>query len=431
MKLLAVLAVVALVAGCAAHSPPTAPTPQPAKPPLSFMVATAIPACKDRFNICSEPTVAVMKDGRAFASSVIGGLAISTDGAANWTPVADPPLPTGAPPDVFVNDVQLVASGTTLYYCSILTDSQFVAAANAFVLAGLQVASSPDGGKTWPLNVYLGATSSGSTTVGADRQWLAVAPQGDLYISYLHATPLLTSTPLGVPIPEPSRAVGGQLEVAHSTDGGKSWSAFVPITDRGVLAGGPIVVAPEGSLLVPLMAYSSGEVRVGTSLDQGKTWTLETVAKGDDMGTWFPVLTTLAPDQRFIAWDRAKDNAIVASAWDPAAKVWTAPHVWSEEGSKAEVGPWVADARAGEHDIVWLTENGTDTDRHGDVVLARGNDSGPNTRAILASNVSYFNRGANGDFAHYARFTDGRILAPFAQGPGSKSRVDVAVTVAS
>jgi hypothetical protein len=138
-------------------------------------------------------------------------------------------------------------------------------------------------------------------------------------------------------------------------------------------------------------------------------------------------VTAPSAESRYVAWWSA-DGAILGSAWSAPNKTWSLPVAWSAPGEKSATGPWVEDRVPGVHELVYITESGTGKDRRGDIVLVRGNDSGPRGNATRVANLTLYGKGANADFAHYARLADGGLAIPFATSEAGKQSIRVAVS---
>lgn len=413
-----------VIAGCASDAP-VATSPDLAPGAKAVALTTALASCENRFGYCVEPSIAAAPDGTLYVSNGLGtSTGVSHDGGATWESIADPPLPTGAAPDLFPNDVFVaVAPDGTLYYSALLTDvrNDPTFTLGGVILGGIQVAASKDGGASWPANTYL-ALSGTTTTVGADRQWLAFGPDGEVYVSYLHTTsPVLPFAPLPF---SPLDVTGDDVRVARSDDGGASFTAFVPVVAAGAHIGGPVAVDPEGNVLVPFFEYgASNRVGIAESSDRGATWSAQTVYEGDDVGAWFPVLS-VGPSGRALAWWLGT-GSIVVSHRDAASGAWSAPVAWSAPGESGATGPWIAEVGNASWAVAYFTEREADDARVGELVLARGGESGPMTRDTILADITFLGRGANSDFVHFAR-VNGTFAFPIARAEDG-TRVDVAI----
>lgn len=108
----------------------------------------------------------------------------------------------------------------------------------------IPVSVSLDGGATyaWTRKV----DSSGSSN---DRQWIAVGPGGEVYVTWLYQL--------------------NELRMAVSRDAGLSYSSPVTIATP-VSQGGPVSVAGDGTVLVPY--WENRRMWVARSADQGRSW---------------------------------------------------------------------------------------------------------------------------------------------------------------
>lgn len=383
-RTLALLATL-LLAGCAA---PAATTPGadgtpdvPLAPVFSAPVATPVDC---RYS-CYEPSIARDAAGRlVVADGSTADLAVSEDGGATWSAVAPPKAPGALP--VIQSDVLVQASPSgRLYYSALLVRSL----PTGFVLEGIQVAWSEDGGATWPVNAYLSPLSSPLDAVyHPDRQWLGFGEGETMYLTY-------NQIPSGI-------------WLARSDDGGKTWGGWVRAAQlenrRGIGQSGPPVVDGQGRVLVSACAQApSSTVAVFASDDGGRTFQRRDVT-GSRGCSWFPVLAA-APDGGVVAAWHDGEGGVHASVTRDGGETWSAPTDW---GEGASTSPWPLPEPGGGLALAWI-EGST-------LRLARGTpETGPSFDVEVAKFGSAGGRTrANTDFAHGVLLPEGGVALTWA-----------------
>lgn len=193
---------------------------------------------------------------------------VSFDGGQNWTGgnlsapsgFPDPPC-VGLSGAGYPHMEQSVAFGSGQNVYTVFDSRQ-----SASVPDSVLVAHSPDGGRTFATAVVAVA----GTPAGPDqyvRAQLAVMPRSNGDVVYVSSWAVLF----------PSEATG-KIVVAHSIDGGATWSAAIPASAPGVNAIEPTqpVVSPDGSVHVGWRTQdasgASHELQAANSTDGGMTW---------------------------------------------------------------------------------------------------------------------------------------------------------------
>lgn len=274
-----------LVAGCAA--PPQIQPPAPAQSlgtPLPN--ALLVHAGCGKYG-CFEPSLVFLPTGEALLVNSFAGPVWALATTGNATSLGAVPLPAGAFPvgatgaPIADGLLQQGPDGRT-YYTAL--HGQGLAAA-LYGHNAVQVASSPNGGRTWDRNLLLPVEGPNFMGPGSDRQWLAFGPAPELYLS-------LTT-------------VGTVTRVAHSADGGLTWSPFVLVEAGQPMVGfgpaGPGVVLPDGSFcLARSSGLTSGTLRVACSRDHGASFQM---TEADPRGGAFMPATAATPDGALhVAW---------------------------------------------------------------------------------------------------------------------------------
>ncbi len=120
---------------------------------------------------------------------------------------------------------------------------------------GVSVSRSSDG-----LNWSSPVTAVSTTTSFLDKEWIvcdrtaASASYGNCYIEY------------------DNNSAGNLVQMLTSTDGGLTWSAPRQTADAAHGLGGQPLVQPNGTVVVPYLADSAGQIRSFISTDGGTTW---------------------------------------------------------------------------------------------------------------------------------------------------------------
>jgi hypothetical protein len=184
---------------------------------------------------------------------------------------------------------------------------------------GVTVNKSTDGGKTWnkPVTVYE------NDNAFSDKDWIAVddgpsSPfKGRIYAAWDFPSSF------------------NQMVVAHSTDGGQTWSS--PVNVSGAFGIGAIpLVQPNGNVTL-IYESLAGPYQASTSTDGGVTWSSPVNIADDDSvpipNLRAPELPSGAVDPQtgtlYIAWQDARfrhsQNDIVVSASADGGKTWSSP----------------------------------------------------------------------------------------------------------
>jgi len=126
--------------------------------------------------------------------------------------------------------------------------------------SGIFVARSEDKGFTWEVNMVIA-----SATIGTfhDKEWIAVDPNnGNVYVTWTAFNFYAVSS----------------LVFSKSTDGGRTWSRPVVISDLLELElqvqGSAVAVDSKGAIHVVWIDFDSNTVRYTSSSDYGESWSL-------------------------------------------------------------------------------------------------------------------------------------------------------------
>ena len=364
----AFLGAVALVGPAFAAKPP----PPPSGPAFKVGVQLLTPTNTIYGLVQAEPSIRVDGTGRMYvaapAANVIGCemWQVSSTNLADQTFIVPPDLGIGG------GDCDLAVSHEVP-----ATQSFATASMSSLYLANLIAAKSVDGGATWtsPPNLIASQIS------GNDRQWMAAAEPGVVYMSY-HL--LLTNN----------------IQVSKSTDGGVTYALANPVPAPGSgqaidLAHiaqaqynnelGPIVVdfhstavtkpvytiftAPDSA--AENLASGDGsthtlnhDVFLASSFDGGSTWSDSLIWSGPTARTYDHIFPALAVDEGggfWAAWISDEEHAYVShGVQNGAAVTWSAPKQVDIAATTANVYPWLVGGGAGRADLVWYAGTSTD-----------------------------------------------------------------------
>lgn len=208
---------------------------------------------------CGQNIVVGYNDSFAYLySSALGvgasfsGVAVSHDGGASFQ--GAPFLEAGSNPSKFLAGEPVIAcSGNSFYYASLF---QFQNSAGQFISA-VAVNRSTNGGDTWSLPVP--AVKKSANTHIVDKEWLAVDPgnPNNLYLSFTDFDYTFHKTN-GC-----NGAVRIAIELAASSDGGRSWSEPTTVDQlcnpaRGqALQASQVVLGNGGEVFVAYIAETS------------------------------------------------------------------------------------------------------------------------------------------------------------------------------
>ncbi len=408
----AILLTILVTAGCAGRAglDPAAGVPEPPAPSMPAFGPGVVAADECAFLVfasCYEPSVAAPAPDRLVVTNGIAGAGRrSTDGGATFEPWAEPPLPLGAPPGSLQADVLVQARDGRLYWSALVV--QF--AGLVLVLQGVQVAVSLDDGDSWSVNRLLSVPASTSSSLGADRQWLALGPNGTVYATYHQTPPVIVGVgPAGGALFE--AYPNNRLMVARSDDGGETWTDWAPVNAPGGYIGGPPVVDAAGRLLVPFIDYAEPpHVGLAVSEDGGVTFEERTVFAADAPGDFFPAVLPVE-GALVAAWRGPEKTVLVAATRDDGA-TWSAPVAWSAPGETTPSSPWILAGPRGIDVAYYAIRHGEDAS----LVMARGALAAAETgEAVERADVTgpidgaTMGRRAFTDFAHVVASGDGLV----------------------
>lgn len=417
------LAVAILLAGCVAreapiepsaeHAPTLAPTHEtaalgPVGPPPALVFPACMQGPPDARSSCSEPTVAVDAEGRAFVTTVLGDhLARSLDGGATWEAIAPPGSPPDAPQKLGSNDATVVVDGKGRLY--------LYALGIAPGMPSLLVSRSDDGGDSWALRrvVWPGAPKGLSVALQPDRPWMAFGPADDAYLMFRDA-------PTG-------------LWSMRSEDAGATWAPPVLVAStptHGLINTGAPWVASDGRVLIPfftsfpsnahpLRAREGSPLGLAISSDRGETWTASIAFRSEDpqrAASMFPQVIEDAGGGIHLAWLSPEGTIRLASS-DDGARTWADPVDLSAPG--AAVGPWGGAPATGGVDVLWFesAEEGFSLVR-----AHAARPAGPEgfVRTLVATGIPFHSERmpAGTDFTHAAWLPDGCPVAVWASEEG-------------
>ena len=413
-----------LVAGCVSVPPEEATGPDE-RPVLGAFLP---PAVAVRCENCREPTVAAHPDGTLFA--IVGtpnGMGVSSDGGATWKEADAPPLPPGIIPVLTRSDAILQTDSQGRLYFTAMAWQASDGIGYVFH-SGIQVASSGDKGNTWDRNVlYSFPEGSGTAPLGADRPWLTIAPDGTLYLSWLHYAGRVQTPSQGAPL------ITG-VWVARSDDGGLTFGSPVRATttegEGSGLSGQPVVDG-QGQLVIPYGSYNypqrvgrvTGEplgLRLAVSADQGATF--ESRLAIPEVAI-FPSLAVQG-DHWALAWWVGEGNARLRLSHD-GGTTWSEDINWTL-GDRILHAPWLLPAPDG-WDVAWMSTNDTHETAH----VTRISFDGVVLHDGVAGLAPRPERYITTDFAHAVRMPDGRIATTWSDFDAAVAYVAVHARSAS
>ncbi|MFN2388549.1 MAG: sialidase family protein [Actinomycetota bacterium] len=262
--------------------------------------------------------------------------------------------------------------GGTLYY--VFHDGFYFGDGGRRVL----IAASRDGGKTFDAPVAV------SPPAANDNQfWPAVAVDqktGRIYVAWTR-------------LEKDGVLAWGAIEIASSSDGARSFGPSARVSGLQLVAEGPAIAVGsdgrlyvsylenDGTLFVPSHELATGDMRVATSNDNGRTFAINTIAKvalgcrigycdrlhSDGFFRINSVQTGSSPGEVYVAWfedalldgdERARVR--LASSVD-GGESWTGPRVIGiPMGGKAhhQHRPWLSVSPAGRIDVGYYDREG-------------------------------------------------------------------------
>ena len=252
---------------------------------------------------------------------------VSLDGGTTWQDVILPgwSAPTGAkgvfkttgcggdPVLAFGPDGTLYFSGLTYFF------DQFP----AHQASGIAVSKSTDGGLHWTNPVLVNYQSAGNWFY--DKEWLSVGPDGTVYVTW-------TKFYQG---PRGFSYVQSPIVMSKSTNGGKSWTPVMPVSDAthpfnqgsqvGTTSDGTLYVAYEATS--PVNNYTTDALVVARSEDGGATFTNTEIARVFDDPDCYPIQEPGGQDRQTLTNAQFRMNSYPSMAIDPTndqiAIVWT------------------------------------------------------------------------------------------------------------
>ena len=232
--------------------------------------------------------------GRTWRNAVLHGWTYDTGGQGLFSRLftcGDPSL--AAAPD------------GTIYVSGLVCNTNHVA-----FFSGVVVSVSHDEGLTWSKPVMV----SYSNAILNDKEWLAVGPDGTVYLAWARFK-LLQRAPY---------YVQSNIVLSKSMDQGVSWSAFTAVSDHAhpYNQGAFPIVAPDGSLYVayegatPSTGYNGDAVILAHSTDGGASFTNTELARVyDDFANCYPF--NFLGDQT-LSGEQFRVNSLPSFAIDPS-----------------------------------------------------------------------------------------------------------------
>ena len=197
-----------------------------------------------------------------------------------------------------------------------------------------------------------------------DRDYLAVAPDGTVYLTWDYGQSLATRL--------------ANIVIQKSTDDGKTWSPVTPVSpgfpDRGGGVGGLILVEPSGRVdvlfwvldgAVPKPVLPGGHIYFTASADHGQSWSRPVAirpgaGKIDSMVTWIDGnLGRDAAGNLYATWDTQGPDGDIGwlSFSTDHGHTWSDAFRATTDHDNAEHIMAVIGGRAGVAYVGWLADN--------------------------------------------------------------------------
>jgi hypothetical protein len=194
----------------------------------------------------------------------------------------------------------------TLYYAGLVCSQNLVA-----FFSGITVSASHDGGLTWGAPSMVAFTNS--PTIFHDKEWLTVGANGTLYVTWTRFK-ATGSNPY----------VASPIVLSSSSDGGHSWSDWVPVSDPShpYDQGSVPLVAPDGTLYVayegstPSTGYMGDAIILARSTDGGKTFNNTELARAYDDYNCYPI--NVAQGRQTLSGEEFRINSFPSFTIDPS-----------------------------------------------------------------------------------------------------------------
>ena len=408
----ACLAIATLSVTSASPIATAAPSPDPGFTPNVRVTDGTTP-----FSHHVEPFVVVDAQGRLFVgwkeadtSDGVGvrvGFSRSLDGGATWSPniLMDRMYRSQSDPWLALDDSGRLYFGR-LEFSEALLQNQ-----------GVVVSRSGDGGASW------GAPSDADDLPLAFVDKSSLASDGALL--YAGYTALIAT----------GRTPEANIRVATSSDGGHSWSASVPVSDRATTnpLGVVLSAAPGGVVHAAWWDPGSGNVLSDRSVDGGRTWRSDSrvnplpgSASGSSVNTWalpLPSIVTTPRGDVLLAWTEGigADLDILVSRSDDSGNSWGKPvRVNDDTSGREQWQPALAVGPDGTIHIAWL-DNRTGNYNVFYATSKDGRRWSSNQRVTDAETPSAFQR--PGDYLGLAIDSSGSAYAVWTDGRGGNLEV--------
>jgi hypothetical protein len=212
----------------------------------------------------------------------------------------------------------------TLYYAGLVCSQNLVA-----FYSGVTVSASHDGGLTWNAPRMVAFTNS--PTIFHDKEWITVGANGTIYVTWTRFK-ANGSNPY----------VASPIVLSSSTDGGVTWSDWVPVSDPShpYDQGSVPLVAPDGTLYVayegstPASGYAADAIILARSTDGGKTFTNAELARAYDDYNCYPI--NIAQERQTLSGEEFRINSFPSFAIDPSNGQMAI--TWADDQANASCG---------------------------------------------------------------------------------------------
>jgi hypothetical protein len=223
------------------------------------------------------------------------------------------------------------SDGSRLYYSGLVGNSGYGGNQG---LSGIAVAVSTDGGATWSAPRMVSYVASNN--VFNDKEWMTVAPDGTVYLTW---TRFFTDPKHGYR--------ESPIVLSKSVDGGNTWSGWVKVSDAShpYDQGSNPVVGPDGTVYVayegatPGSGYAQDALVAARSTDGGATFTNAEVTRIYDDLDCYPIQEPGAQDRQTLSYEQFRINSFPNVALDPTiGTTGKISIVWADNRNHASCG---------------------------------------------------------------------------------------------
>ncbi len=218
--------------------------------------------------------------------------------------------------------------GTRLYYSGLVCNFDKFPR----TMSGVAMAVSTNGGRTWSAPTMVDYRAS--TDFFNDKEWITAGPGSTVYLSWTK----FYQGPLG------QSYLRSPIVMAHSSDGGKTWSSVRAVSDSAhpYDQGSQVLVAPNGVVYVayegsdPATGYATDQQVVARSVDGGKTFVNRQVARAWDDADCYPLQLPGAQNRQTLSYEQFRINSFPSLTIDRTNGLLAM--VWADNQSAGNCG---------------------------------------------------------------------------------------------